>query len=71
MPSYRGASVPLSLSADLHAALLALARERAARRLFMVLLAALAALLTRLGAGSDIPVGTPDRGPHRRARSTS
>ena len=46
---------------DLHAGLLALAREERAS-LFMVLQAALAALLTRLGAGSDIPIGSPIAG---------
>ena len=59
--SYRGDSVPLSLSANLHAGLLALAREGRAS-LFMVLQAALSALLTRLGAGSDIPIGSPIAG---------
>ena len=59
--SYRGDSVPLALSAELHGGLLALAREGRAS-LFMVLQAALAALLTRLGAGSDIPIGSPIAG---------
>ena len=59
--SYRGDSVPLALSAELHGGLLALARESRAS-LFMVLQAALAALLTRLGAGSDIPIGSPIAG---------
>ena len=48
----------LALSAELHGRLLALAREGRAS-LFMVLQAALAALLTRLGAGSDIPIASP------------
>ena len=61
MSSYRGDSVPLALSAELHGGLLALAREGRAS-LFMVLQAALAALLTRLGAGSDIPIGSPIAG---------
>ena len=59
--SHRGDSVPLHIGADLHAALLALARESQAS-LFMVLQAALAALLTRLGAGTDIPIGSPIAG---------
>ena len=59
--SYRGDVVPLALNADLHRALLALSRESGAS-LFMVLQAALAALLTRLGAGTDIPIGSPIAG---------
>src|SRR5207342_841991 len=59
--SYRGDTVPFTLSAELHGGLLALAREGRAS-LFMVLQAALAALLTRLGAGSDIPIGSPIAG---------
>ncbi|WP_344335236.1 amino acid adenylation domain-containing protein, partial [Kitasatospora putterlickiae] len=59
--SYRGAEVALQVPAGLHADLLALAREHGAT-LFMVLHAALAALLTRLGAGTDVPIGTPVAG---------
>ncbi|WP_020123190.1 amino acid adenylation domain-containing protein [Streptomyces canus] len=59
--SYRGAEVPLRLPAQLHADLVGLAQEHGAT-LFMVLHAALAALLTRLGAGTDIPLGTPVAG---------
>ena len=59
--SYRGDSVPLSLSPGLHTGLLGLARDNGAS-LFMVLQAALSALLTRLGAGSDIPIGSPIAG---------
>ena len=59
--SYRGGSVPLALSAPLHAALLELARTSGAS-LFMVLQAGLAALLTRLGAGHDIAIGSPIAG---------
>ena len=59
--SYRGDSVPLRLGAGLHRGLLALAREGGAS-LFMVLQAGLAALLTRLGGGADIPIGSPIAG---------
>ena len=59
--SYRGDSVPLRLSGELHGALLGLARESGAS-LFMVLQASLAALLTRLGAGNDIAIGSPIAG---------
>ena len=59
--SYHGASVELQIGTALHGALLALARDTQAS-LFMVLQAALAALLTRLGAGVDIPIGSPIAG---------
>lgn len=56
-------TVPLRLDAGLHARLDELARDSEAT-MFMVLHAAVAALLTRLGAGTDVPVGTmvADRG---------
>ncbi|MEV4643214.1 amino acid adenylation domain-containing protein, partial [Actinoplanes sp. NPDC049548] len=57
-PSHRGALVEADLGADLYRALLELARD-SQTTLFMVLQAALAALLTRLGAGTDILLGTP------------
>ncbi|MBB4226176.1 condensation domain-containing protein, partial [Variovorax guangxiensis] len=59
--SHRGESVVLSFDASLHQQLLTLAREEQAS-LFMVLQAALAALFTRMGAGTDIPLGSPIAG---------
>ncbi|MFJ4978448.1 amino acid adenylation domain-containing protein [Streptomyces coeruleorubidus] len=52
-----GGEVMFELDAELYAALVAIARQGGATE-FMVLQAAFAALLTRLGAGTDIPVGT-------------
>ncbi|MFB7620969.1 condensation domain-containing protein, partial [Kitasatospora sp. NPDC056181] len=54
--SHRAHQVALDLPADLHAKLLGVAREHGAT-LFMVLQAALAVTLNRLGAGTDIPIG--------------
>ncbi|WP_157882320.1 condensation domain-containing protein, partial [Streptomyces rubellomurinus] len=59
--SYAGASVPVVLDAELHGRLAGLARECGCT-LFMVLRAGLAVLLSRLGAGTDIPIGTPVAG---------
>jgi len=64
--SYRGGSVEFGLSGALHGRLLALAREQGAS-LFMVLQAGLAALLSRLGAGEDIAIGSPIAGRTDRA----
>ncbi|WP_321473485.1 non-ribosomal peptide synthetase [uncultured Paludibaculum sp.] len=61
MASYRGGTVPFHIDAALHCALLNLARDTQAT-LFMVMQAAIAALLTRLGAGTDIPIGSPIAG---------
>ncbi len=61
LPSRRGGFVRWRLDARLHAALADLAREYQVT-IFMVLYAGLAALLSRLGAGTDIPVGAPVAG---------
>ncbi|KOU21718.1 hypothetical protein ADK49_09005, partial [Streptomyces sp. WM6349] len=57
MASFAGGSVPLELDAELHGRLLELARQHGCT-LFMVLQAGLSVLLSRLGAGTDIPIGT-------------
>ncbi|MFD0521872.1 non-ribosomal peptide synthetase [Paractinoplanes durhamensis] len=54
--SFRGGSVEFAVDPEAHAGLLRLARDQQAT-LFMVLQAGLAALLSALGAGNDIPVG--------------
>ncbi|MGC0420088.1 amino acid adenylation domain-containing protein [Embleya sp. AB8] len=59
--THHGATTDITLGADLHTALRDLARARGVS-LHMVLQAGLAALLTRLGAGHDIPIGTPIAG---------
>ncbi|MFC6882172.1 amino acid adenylation domain-containing protein [Actinomadura yumaensis] len=59
--SYRGDTLAFEIDAERHAALLGLARESGAS-LFMVMQAAFAALLTRLGAGTDVPIGSPIAG---------
>ncbi|MFI7400362.1 amino acid adenylation domain-containing protein [Streptomyces sp. NPDC049541] len=59
--THRGGDIPVRLDADLHRRLRALAGETGTT-VFMVVQAALAALLTRLGAGTDIPLGTPVAG---------
>ncbi|RPI91138.1 MAG: amino acid adenylation domain-containing protein, partial [Planctomycetaceae bacterium] len=59
--SYRGGTVPVHLDSGLHGRLLEFSRTCGAS-LFMVLQAGLAALLSRLGAGDDIPIGSPVAG---------
>ncbi|MEU2835284.1 condensation domain-containing protein, partial [Streptomyces lavendulae] len=60
-PSHDGALTVFELDADTHARLAALARSTSTS-MFMVFQAAIAATLTRLGAGSDIPIGIPIAG---------
>jgi amino acid adenylation domain-containing protein/non-ribosomal peptide synthase protein (TIGR01720 family) len=59
--SHRGGRVGFSITPDTHAGLAEVARAGRAS-LFMVVQAAVAALLTRLGAGEDIPLGSPVAG---------
>ncbi|MGW0771726.1 amino acid adenylation domain-containing protein, partial [Streptomyces sp. NPDC002676] len=59
--SYRGGHVAFTLDSDTHAGLAELARESGAS-MFMVVQAAFASLLSRLGAGTDIPIGSPVAG---------
>ncbi len=60
-PSGRGGTVPVHVGAHDHRTLVELARASEASS-FMALHAALAALMSRLGAGEDIAVGTPVAG---------
>ncbi|MCM2393389.1 condensation domain-containing protein, partial [Streptomyces albipurpureus] len=59
--SHTGGTIPVSVPAHVHERLIALARE-SSTSLFMTVQAALAVLLQRMGAGEDIPIGTPVAG---------
>ncbi|WP_196279298.1 non-ribosomal peptide synthetase [Catellatospora vulcania] len=61
VPSHRGGEVRFEISVDLHRRLLDVAREHQVT-VFMVVQAALAVALSRSGAGTDIPIGTPVAG---------
>ena len=60
-PSFSGGAIELDLDADTTAALRSIAAA-SGTSMFMVLHAATAALLTRIGAGEDLPLGAPVAG---------
>ncbi|MGW3313848.1 amino acid adenylation domain-containing protein, partial [Streptomyces sp. NPDC001073] len=59
--SHQGDVVEFELDAQVHRSVVGLARERGAS-VFMVVQAAVSGLLSRLGAGADIPIGSPVAG---------
>ncbi|MEV0230717.1 amino acid adenylation domain-containing protein [Nonomuraea sp. NPDC050786] len=59
--SHRGDLVPIDWGEELRDGVARLARQTGTT-VFMVLQAGLAALLSRLGAGTDLPIGTPEAG---------
>ncbi len=58
---HRSGAVRLRISADVHVGLARIA-QAAGASMFMVVQAGLAVLLSRLGAGADVPVGVPVAG---------
>jgi amino acid adenylation domain-containing protein len=63
--TYRGAAIPMELSAELLERLQALGRSEGAT-LYMVLLGAFQVLLSRYGGGEDVVVGSPIAGRTRK-----
>ncbi|QEU90000.1 amino acid adenylation domain-containing protein [Streptomyces kanamyceticus] len=61
LPSFRGHMVPVGADAETHARLVDVAGQGRAT-MFMVVHAAVCVLLSRLGAGEDIVLGTPAAG---------
>ena len=61
VPTHRGITAVLDVPGPVHEALAALARQQGVT-MFMVVQAGLGVLLARLGAGTDIPVGSPVAG---------
>ncbi|MFK0026630.1 amino acid adenylation domain-containing protein, partial [Streptomyces sp. NPDC090798] len=59
--SHEGASVDVRVPGEVHARLVELSRSCGAS-VFMTVQAALAVLLSKMGAGEDIPIGTPVAG---------